>query len=162
MFHRVAFDMKLPALLFHYSILRTFQRIHKDYRLNPSHTAVRELNKFGKFLLQKFFEVASKNPHIWMETCFWKTSRDAYEVVEGYGTLASSKKEKASFWCEEDEEKLVRVFQQLKDMKEEEESGGGDMLDSITAFFVESGKSRRQVARKLKEMTLISVSKIIF
>jgi len=29
------------------------------------------------------------------------------------------------------------------------------MLDSITAFFEEAGKSRRQVARKLKEMALI-------
>ena len=159
MFHRVAFDMELPALLFHYSILRTFQRIHKDYKLNPSHTAMRELNKFGKFLLQKFFLVASKNPHIWMETCFWKTSRDAYEVVEGYGTLAAKpgSKQKASYWSEEDEEKLARVFQQLKDMNEQEKDSVGDMLDSITAFFEESGKSRRQVARKLKEMALISV-----
>ena len=43
-------------------------------------------------------------------------------------------------------------------MQEKEPDENGDMLDSITAFFEESGKSRRQVARKLKEMALITVS----
>jgi len=38
-----------------------------------------------------------------------------------------------------------------------------DLLDEISLFFVETGKSRRQVARKLKEMALISVySKLLF
>ena len=46
--------------------------------------------------------------------------------------------------------------------KDDQEERGGDMLDSITAFFEESGKSRRQVVRKLKEMALISVIKISF
>ena len=41
-------------------------------------------------------------------------------------------------------------------MQEKQPDEGGDMLDSITAFFEESGKSRRQVARKLKEMALIT------
>ena len=93
-----------------------------------------------------------------MEICFWKTSREASEIVEGYGTQAATKKQKASYWCEEDEEKLTRVFRQLKEMEEENKNddSGGDILDSITAFFQE--KSRRQVARKLKEMALITVS----
>ena len=80
----------------------------------------------------------------------------------GYGTQASSKKQKASFWCEEDEEKLTRVFHQLQEMQEKQpEEAGGDMLDSITAFFEEAGKTRRQVARKLKEMALITVSFVL-
>jgi hypothetical protein len=106
--------------------------------------------------------------------------------VDGYGTQASSNKEKSSYWSEEDEEKLTRVFRQLKEMEEgKEKTGGGfinsnlkvthsglntnffsdnkvDLLDEITLFFVESKKSRRQVARKLKEMALISVILIQF
>lgn len=167
MFHRIAFDFKLPALLFHMQILRVFQKIHQDYRLNPANTTIREMNRFAKYLLQKLFTVAETNKHIWMELCFWKNSREATEIVDGYGTQAASKKEKASFWCEEDEEKLARVFHQLKEMKEKtdetpeevkKEDEGSDMLDDITAFFDDAGKSRRQVARKLKEMKLISVS----
>ena len=38
-----------------------------------------------------------------------------------------------------------------------EEDESVDKLDSITLFFTASGKSRRQVARKLKEMGLIQV-----
>jgi hypothetical protein len=40
----------------------------------------------------------------------------------------------------------------------EREGSSGDMLDELTGFFVESGKSRRQVAKKLKDMALIAVS----
>ena len=65
-------------------------------------------------------------------------------------------REKASYWCEEDEEKLRRVFHQLKEMEEKEDENG-DMLDSITAFFTDSNKSRRQVLKKLKDLELIKV-----
>ena len=34
--------------------------------------------------------------------------------IDGYGTQAATKAQKKSFWCEEDEEKLTRVFHQLK------------------------------------------------
>ena len=157
MFHRIAFDLKLPALLFHHRILRVFQSIHRDYRLNPAHTTIRELNKFAKHILQTFFQASLTNKYLWMEICFWKTSREASEIIEGYGTQAASKKQKASYWCEEDEEKLTRVFHQIKEMHEKEEPGSSmDMLDSITAFFQESSKSRRQVVRKMKEMGLIT------
>ena len=98
-------------------ILRVSQRIHRDYRLNPANSTIRDMNRFAKFLLQKMFEVSQTNKHLWMELCFWKTSREASEIVDGYGTQASSKKQKASFWCEEDEEKLTRVFHQLQEMQ---------------------------------------------
>ena len=92
MFHRIAFDLKLPGLLYHVSILRSFQRIHKDYQLNPSNSKLREMNKFAKHILHNFFEVCKTNKHIWMEICFWKTSREAKELVDGYGTQVSSSK----------------------------------------------------------------------
>ena len=61
---------------------------------------------------------------------------------------------KKSYWSEEDEEKLARVYHQVKEMEKDDSV---DKLDSITFFFTESGKSRRQVAKKLKEMGLIQV-----
>lgn len=160
MFHRIAFDCSLPALLFHVSIFKTFQRIYKDFCITPTNPSLRELCKFAKFLLRKFFEIVPKNPHIFMEICFWKNSREATEIIEGYGTQAATSKQKASYWCEEDEEKLSRVFRQLKEMEQNGAEEGGDLLDNIAAFFIESGKSRRQVAKKMKDMALISVRNI--
>ena len=49
-----------------------------------------------------------------MELLFWKTSRDAIEIVEGYGTQAATAKQKKAFWSGEVEEKLTNVFQQVR------------------------------------------------
>ena len=94
-----------------------------------------------------------------MELCFWKNAREAAEIIEGYGTQSATSKQKASFWCEEDEEKLSRVFRQLREMEQNGQGSGdsGDLLDNISAFFIDSGKSRRQVAKKLKDLALIAV-----
>lgn len=45
-----------------------------------------ELQKLAQFVVQKFVELASKNPLIYVELLFWKNSRDAYEIEEGYGS----------------------------------------------------------------------------
>ena len=73
-------------------------------------------------------------------------------------SISYSQREKASYWSEDDEEKLRRVFHQLKEM-EEKENENEDMLDSITAFFTDSNKSRRQVLKKLKDLELIKVGR---
>jgi len=36
--------------------------------------------------VNKFTEVARTNRKVYMELLFWKTSRDAYDVEEGYGS----------------------------------------------------------------------------
>lgn len=47
---------------------------------------VQELQKLAQFVIRKFMDVASKNPLTFVELLFWKTSRDAYEIEEGYGS----------------------------------------------------------------------------
>ena len=37
-------------------------------------------------------------------------SRDAVEIVEGYGTQAATSRQKKSFWSEQDEQKLADIF----------------------------------------------------
>jgi len=58
---------------------------------------------------------------------------------------------------------LTRVFQQFKGGENQTPTTeeGQDILDAITAHFVESNKSRRQVAAKLKAMGLIQNTKEI-
>ena len=158
MFHRISWDCSLPSMLFNMSIFRTFQKVHKDFQTTGI-ASLKELDRFGKYLLSKFFETCKTNKKVFMELFFWKTTREASEILEGYGTYVSNKSSKSSFWTEDDEESLSRIFHQLKDARAEENnetnSSDGDLLDSITAHFVSSGKSRRQVAKKLKDLHLI-------
>jgi timeless len=156
MFHRIAWDCQLPALLFHVSIFRVFQRIGRDSKLLSANKSLKELSKFAAFLLAKFFEASKTNKKIFMEICFWKNVKEAVEITEGYGDAGTmTKRQKASFWSEDDEEKLERVFRQLKDMNESGERT--DIIDGIMAFFENSGRTSRQVLKKLKTMGLIKV-----
>ena len=159
MFHRIAWDCGLPSMLYNISIFRSFQKIHREYILTGIHS-LKELEKFAKYILSKFFDTCKKNKKVFMEILFWKTSQEALEILEGYGTHTTSRKNKAAYWSEQDEEALERVFHQLKiDRQQRDEFDNGsenDLLDYIVAHFTESGKSRRQVAKKLKDLNLIS------
>ncbi len=58
---------------------------------------------------------------------------------------------------------MLHLFQLLcRQFKEMRENDGdtSDMLDAIEAFFEESGKTRRQIAKKLKAMNLIQACTI--
>ena len=146
MLHRIAWDCGQPAMIFHVSFMRIFQEIHREYKLNPD-PVIKEMNKFASYILTRFFEVSQKNPKVFMELCFWKTPREAEQIVEGYRDEPKNKR--LQYWTEDQEETLERVFKQLKEEENE------DMLDAITAHFSESNKSRRQVAKKLRDMGLI-------
>jgi hypothetical protein len=52
-----------------------FQKIWTDLRATPEDQNLRELAKFAKFILQKFFAVAASNKKVFMELLFWKTGR---------------------------------------------------------------------------------------
>jgi len=157
MFHRIAVDCGLPAILFQASIFRVFQLIWKDLKANPTDTSLRELAKFAKFLLAKFMTVASSNKKVFMELLFWKTSREATEIFEGYGTQSSTAKTKKSFWSTEDEDKLSAVFGQVMELERagEKRDNEGDILDQIELMFSCENKSRRQIGNKLRELGLI-------
>ena len=160
MFHRIAWDCGLPSMLYNISIFRSFQKIRREYILTGIHS-LKELEKFAKYILSKFFGTCKKNKKVFMEILFWKTSQEALEILEGYGTHTTSRKNKAAYWSEHDEEALERVFHQLKEDRQQQRAefdngSENDLLDYIVAHFTESGKSRRQVAKKLKDLNLIS------
>jgi len=157
MFHRIAVDCGLPAILFQASIFRAFQQVWKDLKSNPSDQSLRELAKFAKFILSKFLTVAGSNKKVFMELLFWKTSREATEIFEGYGTQSSSAKAKKAFWSSEDEDKLSAVFGQVMEMEKsgEKSEGDGDILDRIELMFSCDNRSRRQIGNKLRELGLI-------
>lgn len=45
-----------------------------------------------------------------MELLFWKTTRDATEIVDGYSAEASSKKVSRAVWTEAEEDELRTLF----------------------------------------------------
>lgn len=44
------------------------------------------MSTFGKHILRKFFDAALKNRKIFAEVFFWKGTKEALEIVDGYGT----------------------------------------------------------------------------
>jgi len=156
MFHRIAVDCGMPALLFQASIFRGFQKVWKELKSNPSDSSLRELAKFAKFIVSKFMTVAASNRKVFMELLFWKSSREATEICDGYGTQTSSAKAKKAFWSSEEEEKLTTVFGQVMEMDEAGRAEGeGDTLDQIELMFSCENRSRRQIGNKLRELGLI-------
>lgn len=45
-----------------------------------------------------------------MELLFWKTSRDAIEIVDGYNAETSNKKVSRAMWTEAEEDELRTLF----------------------------------------------------
>lgn len=58
---------------------------------SPLTPTPQELQKFARYIVSGFFHMAGKNPLLFAELLFWKTSRDCYELTEGYGALEREK-----------------------------------------------------------------------
>ncbi|XP_048261586.1 protein timeless homolog isoform X2 [Bombus terrestris] len=150
MLHRIAWDCKMPGLLFQASMFRVFQRI-----LESKYCGHKELQKFAVFIIRRFIEVAQKNRKAYMELLFWKTTRDATEVVEGYNAETDNKKVPRSLWTETQEDELRTLF-----MEHQTNKYSQDVVDWILEH-INQERTRRGIMKKLKEMCLIVNSKTI-
>ncbi|XP_043579591.1 protein timeless homolog [Bombus pyrosoma] len=150
MLHRIAWDCKMPGLMFQASMFRVFQRI-----LESKYCGHKELQKFAVFIIRRFIEVAQKNRKAYMELLFWKTTRDATEVVEGYNAETDNKKVPRSLWTETQEDELRTLFMEHQTNKYPQ-----DVVDWILEH-INQERTRRGVMKKLKEMCLIVNSKTI-
>ncbi|XP_067015492.2 protein timeless homolog [Anabrus simplex] len=142
--HRIAFDCKVPAILFQATLFRTFQRI-----LDSSDPQHKELQRFAIFIIRKFTEVAQVNPKVYMELLFWKTSKDAYDIENGYGSYHSQSSAAKKIWSEEEEDELRRLYEEFMSKTE---GVGQDVVDWIMENMINKDRSRRGVVRKLKEL----------
>ncbi|KAJ8961898.1 hypothetical protein NQ318_021516, partial [Aromia moschata] len=80
--HRIAFDCKMYVVLFQVSIFKTFDRIFASQEL-PQYS---ELVRFATYIMKQFFKLSTTNIGVFVEALFWKTSKDAYEIENGYGS----------------------------------------------------------------------------
>ncbi|OAD57363.1 Protein timeless like protein [Eufriesea mexicana] len=148
MLHRIAWDCKMPGMMFQASMFRVFQRI-----LESKYYGHKELQKFAVFIIRRFIEVAQKNRKAYMELLFWKTSRDASDVVEGYNAETDSRKLSHKLWTETQEDELRTLF-----MEHQTNNYSQDIVSWILQN-INQERTRRGVIKKLKEMCLIVNSK---
>ncbi|CAL1677972.1 unnamed protein product [Lasius platythorax] len=149
MLHRIAWDCKMSAMIFQASIFRIFQRI-----LESKDPVYKELQKFAVFIIHRFIEVAQKNRKSYMELLFWKTTRDATEIVDGYNADTSNKKVSRAVWTEAEEDELRALFMEHQTNKYPQ-----DVIDWILEHIINETRTRRTIIKKLKEMSLIVNSK---
>ncbi|XP_063149729.1 protein timeless homolog isoform X2 [Candoia aspera] len=144
MLHRIAYDLKMEALLFQLSAFCLFNRLLSD----PAAGAYKELVTFAKYIVGKFFALASTNKKAYMELLFWKSTAVVREMTEGYTVLQEN--ERASQWTEEEEEELQKLYYKYKEVE------GQDVLDNILSELSTHHRTRKQVARKLVRLGLVS------
>ncbi|XP_018375486.1 PREDICTED: protein timeless homolog [Trachymyrmex cornetzi] len=149
MLHRIAWDCKMPGMIFQASIFRIFQRILESK--DPAH---KELQKFAVFIIRRFIEVAQKNRKSYMELLFWKTTRDATEIVDGYNAETTNKKVSRATWTEAEEDELRTLFMEHQTNKYPQ-----DLIDWLLDHVINENRTRRTIIKKLKEMCLIVNSK---
>ncbi|XP_071942430.1 protein timeless homolog [Antedon mediterranea] len=157
--HRVAFDLHMEPLLFQLSLFRVFQKLLNDSMAKlPEY---KEMVTFAKYIMRKFFEKLETNKKLYVEILFWKDVKEAYELSEGYGSLASdnANRQKTSFWAEEEEEELRMLYDQYKD--KEDEDIELDVVDHIMKDIINQGRTRRQIIAQLIRMDIISSTKDI-
>ncbi|KAL3836515.1 hypothetical protein ACJMK2_021941 [Sinanodonta woodiana] len=151
MMHRIAVDLKCLGMMFQASLFRTFQQI----LLGPLAKSDRfkEIAKFATFVVRKFVETAQKNPKVFMELLFWKSCKDGYEILEGYGTYSQIKAK--VLWTEDLEQEVRRLYEEYV----EQDNEGKDVVDCIAERITDPTKSRGQIIRELKRQSLITSAK---
>ncbi|XP_014246467.1 protein timeless homolog [Cimex lectularius] len=145
MLHRIAWDCKMHVLLFQASLFIKFQKI-----LRANNPKYNELAKLAVFITRKFVQVAQKNQLVFAELLFLKTTKDAYEIEEGYGSSNKEKAKPKGFWEEHEEEEL-RTLSLEYDTKKPSEP----MVDWIMDNMIRKDRSKKTVIKKLKEMFLL-------
>ncbi|KAM4796026.1 protein timeless homolog [Rhinophrynus dorsalis] len=147
MLHRIAYDLKMEALLFQLSVFCVFNRILSD----PAASAYKELVAFSKYILNKFFTLAATNNKVYVELLFWKNSAVIREMTEGYkkpGEEESEGNRKRVKWTPEDEEELRGLYLQYKEVED------SDVVDNILANLKPGSRTRKQIINHLVQMGL--------
>ncbi|XP_075055621.1 protein timeless homolog [Mixophyes fleayi] len=146
MLHRIAYDMKMEALLFQLSIFCLFNHILSD----PAASVYKELVSFSKYILNKFFTLASTNNKAYVELLFWKNTSVIREMTEGYrkpGEEESDNRKRIK-WTPQEEEELRGLYLQYKEIED------ADVVDSILENLKPGTRTRKQIINHLVQMGL--------
>uniref|UniRef100_A0AAR2M4H9 Timeless circadian clock n=1 Tax=Pygocentrus nattereri TaxID=42514 RepID=A0AAR2M4H9_PYGNA len=137
MLHRVAVDLKMDALLFQLSVFYLFNKVLTD----PAAAVYKELVTFAKYILNRFFALATRNNKAFIELLFWKNVGAVREMTEGY--------RKEGYWTPEEEEELRQLYEEHKD------SGVPDIVETLLPLLMNTNRTRRQVVTQMVSMGLV-------
>nr|XP_037279767.1 LOW QUALITY PROTEIN: protein timeless homolog [Rhipicephalus microplus] len=152
MLHRLAWDLKMYPMLFQASVFKTFQSIMHDCCSLPKERVdgtLKELSRLATFVVRKFVAAAQENKIAFAELLFWKNTKDAYELVHGYGS--GSKKPSKVAWTEEQVYELKVLYERYK----EEMTPDKDVVDLILEHMIDDSRTRRSVLLQLKHLGLV-------
>ncbi|MEE6471539.1 hypothetical protein FKM82_009297 [Ascaphus truei] len=147
MLHRIAYDLKMDALLFQLSVFCLFNRILSD----QAATAYKELVTFSKYILNKFFALAATNTKAYVELLFWKNTAVVREMTEGYRKLGEGESDgnrKRLKWTPEEEAELRGLYLQYNEVED------ADVVDRILASIKPGTRTRKQIINHLVQMGL--------
>ncbi|XP_061076992.1 protein timeless homolog isoform X1 [Conger conger] len=145
MLHRLAFDLKMDALLFQLSVFWLLNKILGD----PAAAAYKELVTFARFLLGRFFTLAADNSKAFVELLFWKNVGTVREMTEGYTKPGEGNKGGKASWTPEEQEELRQVYEEHRD------SGVPDVVETILPLLGNTTRTRRQVVAQMVHMGLV-------
>ncbi|XP_068209920.1 protein timeless homolog [Palaemon carinicauda] len=154
MFHRIAWDCKLPAMFFQASLFCVFREAMHDDRRNTDES-VKEIVKFGKFIVREFFKTYETNNKVFAELFFWKDNKEAVEIMCGYEFSASGREAAKRSWTEEEEDELRRLYQEFENAPMET-LASKDCVELILDNLINQKRTRRGVIKKLKDLGLIT------
>ncbi|XP_029450670.1 protein timeless homolog [Rhinatrema bivittatum] len=145
MLHRVAYDLKMEALLFQLSVFCLFNHLLCD----PAASAYKELVTFAKYILNRFFALAATNKKAYVELLFWKTTTVVREMTEGYHQPGDSDdNRRRSKWSPAEQQQLKELYLEYREVE------GEDVVDAILARLKPASWTRRQVINQLVAMEL--------
>uniref|UniRef100_UPI00398EAEF9 protein timeless homolog n=1 Tax=Pristiophorus japonicus TaxID=55135 RepID=UPI00398EAEF9 len=145
--YRVAYDLKMDTLLYQLSVFHLFNHILGD----PAASAYQELVKFSRYVLNRFFTLAANNSKAYVELLFWKNFATIQEMTEGYRKdEQSGENKRAPTWSSEEEEELETLYLRFK-----EEEIDKDVIDCIMEHIKNDMRTRKQIAAKLVQMSLV-------
>uniref|UniRef100_A0A5K3FGP2 TIMELESS_C domain-containing protein n=3 Tax=Mesocestoides corti TaxID=53468 RepID=A0A5K3FGP2_MESCO len=143
LFHRIAIKPHIPGILFQLRLFSVIQTIIKDPILTKLDES-KELLKFMKYVLRKFFEAFERNRSVAVEALFFKSTKEAAEVYSGYGTYETG--HKAATWSTDLDRELGQLFEAYR---YDPVPQGDDLVDVLKRNLSDPTKTRRQIITRL-------------
>ncbi|KAG5444567.1 Protein timeless [Clonorchis sinensis] len=148
--HRLAVRQKLTGSFFQLRLFYIFQQFLRNRSLSGS-PEFKDLCNLIKYILRKFFEAQQQNNGVLIELLFFKTVKEGFEMVKGYGTFEDSKK--SVKWNAELDGELIKLFEAYRN---DPVPRGQDLADVLLRHLSDVTKTRRQIVARLVFLGLIS------
>ncbi|KAM7543060.1 hypothetical protein Aperf_G00000000409 [Anoplocephala perfoliata] len=174
--HKIVVKQNLPGAVFQLRLFQVFQAIIHDPVVGKLEE-LKELLRFAKYILRKFFVAFERSRTVVVEALFHKSIREAAEAYAGYGTyefgfvriylLKSwmsnmpiqellNFRPKTSNWSPELDKELDQLFEAYR---YDPVPKGEDLVDVLKRNLSDPEKTRRQIIMRLIHLGKVASAK---